>query len=189
MTPDVLAQWSTMLPALTQLPNPPRRIICHWTGGGPRANDIDRQSYHFIVEHDGRVVPGVHGIAANMRQIGRNAAYAAHTGGFNSFSIGLAFAGMAKWVPGGKTAFPLTKVQIETGIGFVALACRRYHLDPSNPLHLFTHTEAWTLHKVKGTVNDQKTDITHLPFLPALGPTQVGPYLRQLAVTALRALP
>jgi len=58
------------------------------------ANAVDRAHYHYIVQHDLSVVPGVHAVATNMRQLRGTDAYAAHTGGMNSFSIGLAFAGM-----------------------------------------------------------------------------------------------
>jgi hypothetical protein len=177
------------LPLMRDLPNPPRRIILHWTGGAAKANAVDRSRYHFVVENDGLVVLGTHPIAANMRQLRATDPYAAHTGGFNSFSIGLSFAGMLGWTPGGTTRHPLTQVQVESGMRFVAHLCRRYRLDPVNSTHLFTHTEAWTLHKVRGTVNHQKTDITHLPFLPTLKPQDVGPHLRQMAAVALRSIP
>jgi N-acetyl-anhydromuramyl-L-alanine amidase AmpD len=189
MTPELIAAWDKVIPSLKTLPNPPRRIILHWNGGANRANDLDRNHYHYIVEHDGRLVTGIHNVAANMRQLRAADKYAAHTGGMNSFSIGLSFAGMLNWVPGGTTRFPLTKVQIETGMQFVALLCKRYHLSPSNSAHVFTHTEAWTIHGVKGTVNHQKTDVSHLPHLPALKPQEVGPYLRTLAQSAFSALP
>lgn len=188
MSVEPVAAWAQLVPSLTSLPNAPKRIICHWTGGGPKANDVDKAHYHFIVEQDGNVVRGVHPVAENMRKLGRGTAYAGHTGGFNSFSVGVSFAGMASWVPGGTTKYPLTAVQVQTGMTFVAFLGQAYGLDPLNSSHVFTHTEAWTLHKVKGTVNDQKTDITYLPFKPDLGKAAVGPWLRQVAFDALRSL-
>ena len=37
-----------------------KRIVCHWTAGGYRAGDHDRESYHILIEGDGRLVRGDH---------------------------------------------------------------------------------------------------------------------------------
>lgn len=167
------------IPALAELPAAPRRVILHWTGGWPTANAVDLKHYHRVTEQSGRTVVGVHSIASNMRDTSRGGAYAQHTGGFNSFSIGAAVAGMwnasppKNWGP-----HPITAFQVDAWLHDVAAMCLEYRLDPSDPAHLFTHAEAWRLHRVKGKQNHQKTDLLYLPFRPDLKPDDVGPWLR-----------
>jgi len=184
-----------LIPALAGLPARPKRVVLHWTGGGPTANDIDKAHYHFIVNRDGTVVRGAHTVAQNMKQLSARDSYAGHTGGFNSFSIGVSFAGMADSGPvtakhpkGVFGPYPLTEAQVRAGLIFVALLCKTYGLDPKNVNHVFTHYEAWTVHKVKGQMNDQKFDITMLQFMPSLGKDQVGPWLRENAALHLKEL-
>lgn len=167
------------IPSLRELPAPPRRIILHWTGGGPRANSVDRKAYHYVVEHDGNIVQGVHPVAHNMQRTwGDN--YARHTGGMNSFSVGISFAGMMNSVsamnPG---PAPLKPGQVMAGLRFAAECCMAWNLDPLDPRQVFHHREAWELHGVKGTRNHTKPDITYLPFMPELRRTETGPWLRR----------
>ena len=35
-----------------------QRIVCHWTAGGPKATNLDRQHYHILIEDDGDLVRG-----------------------------------------------------------------------------------------------------------------------------------
>src|SRR5687767_5203754 len=69
-----------------------KRIICHWTAGGNKANAIDREHYHFLIEGDGTLVRGVHSIADNVSTKDKD--YAAHTLGCNTGSIGVSMCGM-----------------------------------------------------------------------------------------------
>lgn len=175
-----------VIPPLSELPAPPRRIILHWTGGGHRANEIDRKAYHYVVEHDGNIVQGVHSVAKNMQRVwGEN--YARHTGGLNSFSVGISFAGMRDSVnarnPG---PAPLKEGQVLAGLRFAAECCEEWNLNPLDPKHLFHHREAWELHGVRGTQNHVKPDITYLPFMPELRRTETGPWLRARCADFLR---
>lgn len=167
-----------MIPSLDELPAAPRRIILHWTGGGSRANEVDRKAYHYIVEHDGNVVQGVHPVARNMQRVwGED--YAHHTGGFNSFSVGISFAGMKDSVSAMRPGpAPLKPGQVMAGLRFAAECCDAWRLDPRDPAQVFHHREAWELHGVKGTQNHIKPDITYLPFMPELLRTETGPWLR-----------
>lgn len=168
-----------VIPSLGELPAPPRRIILHWTGGGSRANEVDRKAYHYVVEHDGNIVQGVHPVAHNMQRVwGDN--YAHHTGGFNSFSVGISFAGMKNSVSAANPGpAPLKSGQVLAGLRFAAECCDAWNLDPLNPAHVFHHREAWELHRVRGTQNHTKPDITYLPFIPELRRTETGPWLRR----------
>lgn len=175
-----------VIPTLRELPAPPRRIILHWTGGPHRANSVDRKAYHYVVEHDGNVVQGVFPVAKNMQRVWGDD-YAHHTGGFNSFSVGISFAGMMNFVSAGNVGpAPLKPGQVMAGLRFVAECCDAWNLDPLNPAHVFHHREAWELHGVKGTQNHQKRDITHLPFMPELGFSQTGPWMRRKIAELLR---
>lgn len=166
------------IPTLRELPAPPRRIILHWTGGGHRANSVDRKAYHYVVEHDGNIVQGVHPVADNMKRIWGDQ-YARHTGGMNSRSVGVSFAGMKDSVSARRPGpAPLKENQVLAGLRFVAECCEAWNLDPLNPAQCFHHREAWELHRVKGTRNHLKPDITYLPFLPELKRTETGPWLR-----------
>jgi hypothetical protein len=166
------------IPRLAELPAAPRRIILHWTGGPHRANSVDRKAYHYVVEHDGNVVQGVHPVAHNMRTL-TDDHYAHHTGGFNSFSVGVSFAGMMDSVSAARPGpAPLKPGQVMAGLRFVAECCDAWSLDPRDPDKVFHHREAWELHRVKGKVNHQKMDITFLPFMPELGFSDTGPWLR-----------
>ena len=175
------------IPPLNSLPARPKRIILHWTGGGHRANSVDRRHYHYVIEGDGTVVAGEHPVAANLRTPLKDGEYAAHTGGFNAGSVGVALAGMFGARRGGDAGpYPLTKAQIDTLITFVALLCDTWGLDPHDPAQLFTHHEAWTLHRVKGVSNPTKWDITTIPFRPDLEEDEVGPWLRWQIADRLR---
>jgi hypothetical protein len=178
------------VPEAADIPAPPRGIVLHWTAGGHKANSVDLGAYHYVVEGDGAVRRGAHPVAANLKQLRAGDSYAAHTGGFNSFRIGLSAAGMSQYAGPGKVGpFPLTKVQVERLCELAAYFCDLGGLSPLDPWHLCTHREVWTIHQVRGTRNDQKRDIDHLPFMPALGPNEVGPYLRKLTARYLTAAP
>jgi hypothetical protein len=89
-----------------------RSLSLHWTG-----DDYEKvfQSYHFCVT--GFQKPWVHhthDLRANMRDV-RLAAdepYAAHTFGRNSWSLGLAVAGMRAATPADFGSYPITAVQL-----------------------------------------------------------------------------
>lgn len=178
----MIERFGVQLPELADLPAAPRGIVLHWTGGSHRANSVDLGAYHLVVEGDGRVRLGRWSVAANMRQVS-GSAYAMHTGGFNSYRVGLSAAGMMGYEgPGRVGPYPLTEVQVERMAEIAGLLCALWGLNPLDPAHLCTHREVWTLHGVEGTQNHQKRDIEHLPFRPELEPDQVGDYLRGLAV-------
>jgi hypothetical protein len=167
------------IPTLAELPAAPRRIVLHWTAGAHRPNAIDLEHYHYLVTGDGEIVLGRHGVAANMRQLQRGDAYAAHTGGLNSYSVGVSFCAMWGAKPGGPFGpAPLLEDQVTAGLRFVGQLCAAWRLNPTDPEHLHTHTEAWTLHRVRGSRNHEKWDITVLPYLPEVPADRVGDLLR-----------
>lgn len=184
-----ISLWNVELPTLNDLPAPPKGVVVHWTGGGNRANAVDLAAYHYVVEGDGTVVRGKWSVAANMRRLSVGDSYAAHTGGWNSFHVGISAAGMKGYLsrssPG---TFPLKEAQVQRMMEVAAYFIDLAGLDPMNPLHLCSHQEVWTIHRIKGTRNHQKTDIEYLPFMPELKPAEVGDHLRKLAAKAIRAM-
>lgn len=119
------------------------RIVWHHTGGGYVPNHTDRAAYHRLIDGDGRVHSGLHRIEANAP--GRRmvaGSYAAHTGGLNSGSIGLAVCAMAGGVwanPRASVAFP-TPAQIDALISQTVALCRTYGIQPVRP-HVLSHAE------------------------------------------------
>jgi hypothetical protein len=111
-----------------------------------------------------------------MRRLTSGDEYAAHTAGFNSFSVGFSFCGMLGAQEGRRFGkFPLLEAQVRSGLHFVALCLQEWGLDPANPAHLFTHYEAQALH---GIPQRGKWDITELEFLPGISKYEIGPWLR-----------
>jgi hypothetical protein len=181
-----MTRWGVSMPLANELPALPRGVVLHWTGGGPRANSVDLGAYHYVVELDGKVKAGKWSVASNMR-LCSGGTYAMHTGGFNSYRVGISSAGMLNYVsPTRMGQHPLTEVQVRRMMEVAAHFIKLARLDPLNPAHLCTHQEVWTIHGVRGTQNHHKKDIEVLPFRPDLKPEEVGDYLRSLAAEALR---
>ena len=183
----MIVKWGVSLPEASELPALPRGVVLHWTGGGTRANSVALRAYHYVVESDATVEQGVFPVAANMRQITGDS-YAAHTGGWNSYRVGLSAAGMRGYAgrnePGDA---PLTAPQIRRLCELAAYSLSLNDLDPLNPAYLCTHLEVWTIHRVKGTRNHQKLDIEYLPFRPEIPRSEVGPFLRRLTAEIMSA--
>lgn len=123
--------------------------------------------------------------------------YAAHTRGFNAFSIGVSVCGMRNAVdrrpnfgvdPGPR---PITVQQIRSLIGTCVSLLAQYNLEPI-PEQFFTHYEAETLHGVDqipvgpGT---WKWDITWLPHRPDMLKEDVGPWIREQVVRWKKRFP
>ncbi len=90
--PSVIAAGSALPSGWLPAANP-QRIITHWTAGGYKVNDDDRQHYHFIIDGACSIYRGAHLISANDAT--KDGIYAAHTRGLNTCSIGVAVACMA----------------------------------------------------------------------------------------------
>ena len=152
-----------------------KRIITHWTGGGGRANSIDKQHYHKIVEHDGNIVDGNESPEDNI--VTSDGDYAAHTRNLNTGSIGVSMAGMA-----GATEYPLdygsapiNRVQFEAACRLLAELHLAYGI-PVTRQTCLTHAE---VEPTLGVKQRQKWDLTVLPFDASIrGAIPVGDYMR-----------
>lgn len=184
-----------------------RRLILHWTAGGhePTAEELLR--YHYLVAHMAgetdepeddwskivngvppeRNLRGLAGVPAAHRDPEHG--YAAHTAGFNSWSLGVSLCGMRDAVdrrpdlgvyPGPS---PITTQQLLALFSLLVWLLNSHNLDPV-PDQLFTHYEAETLHGVdqvpKGP-GTWKWDVSWVPHRPDLGKDDVGDWLREQA--------
>ena len=141
-----------------------KRVIAHWSAGGHKVSEIDREHYHIIWGGDGIPVRGDHEISDNVRT--GDGDYAAHTRGCNTGSIGVSLACMAGAVenPFKPGKFPMTKVQWDAMIDGIAQLCRFYKI-PVTPQTVLSHAE------VQGTLGirqNGKWDFTRLAFDPSV---------------------
>lgn len=159
-----------------------RRIIVHWTAGGPKASDYTRQHYHFLIEDDGALVKGVDVRLNQFPKVSRG--YAPHTLNANTGAIGVALCGMLNAVesPFDPGPYPLTEVQWERAMLALAALCSRYRIAPSKT-QLLSHAE---VQGALGIKQRGKWDIARLPFKPELkNATEVGDLMRHSVATLL----
>ena len=152
-----------------------KRIIIHWTGGSYEINQHILDSYHYVVTKDGGIIPCNHRPEDNENCQDGN--YAAHTGGGNTGSIGVAMLGMyytGKQTPK-DTKYPLTKVQVERCFKLCAELCDKYDIKPS-PDTVLTHYEFGK--KNPNTSSSHKPDIVFLPPYSWIEQDDVGKFIR-----------
>ncbi len=151
------------------------RVILHWTAGTNVVSSHDKEAYHFIIGGDGSVHDGKHKPEANIST--SDGAYAAHTRGCNTGSIGVAVAGMfgAREAPFHAGAYPIRQVQVDALVRLVADLCRKYGI-PVTPRTVLSHAE---VQPTLGIIQAGKWDISWLPgmTLPR-DPVSVGNELR-----------
>lgn len=151
-----------------------KRIILHWTGGRYYPNIIDRQHYHFMIDGDGEVYTGKFTPEDNLNCY--DGAYAKHTGGGNTGSIGIALCGMYEYrKPSVVGNYPLTHIQFERAYKLCADLCKKYALTIS-PVTVMTHYE-FGKNNPK-TESAGKPDISYIPYEPNIAPDKVGDFIR-----------
>ena len=153
-----------------------QRTITHWTGGGSRANEGDLSHYHFVTEHDGKVLRGKEKPEDNIVTSDGN--YARHVLNLNTGSIGVAMAGMHGAVesPFDAGPSPITEKQFEAHCLLLAELHRQYSIPVSRKTCL-THAE---VEPTLGVKQKGKWDLTRLPFKPEIrGAIPVGDYMRE----------
>lgn len=153
-----------------------RRIILHWTGGALYPNAADLKHYHYLIDADAVVHKGVCSVEDNDNcSDGR---YAAHTGGGNTRSIGVAVCGMMGFVSKSKTGNQLlTRKQVERMFRLCAeLLHEEGHLSVT-PENLLTHHEFGLLNPKTSSAG--KIDIIYLPPFPNLAPEEIGHFIRR----------
>lgn len=135
-------------------------------------NSTEFQHYHHLIDKDGVIHEGVYKPEDNENcSDGR---YAAHTGGGNTGSIGVALCGMLGYnSPQDVGEYPLTAEQVEAGFKFCATLIKKYNLQLSN---VITHYEFGKLHP--DTSSAGKIDITYLPSYPEVKAEEMGGFIR-----------
>ena len=153
-----------------------KRIIIHWTAGTYQPNNTDFEHYHYLVNGDGMVINGKFKPEDNLNC--NDGKYAAHTGGGNTGSIGIAMCGRAGYSSAkgiSRTKYPLTKVQCERCFKLVAELCQKYNLQVT-PQTVLTHYEFGKSHP--NTSSAGKIDIVYLPPYGIMEQLKVGNFIR-----------
>ena len=152
-----------------------KRIIIHWTGGTNNPTNHEKECYHFLIDGKGEKHNGF--LKPEDNENCNDGKYAAHTGGGNTGSIGVAVCGM--YVPQGVnikcTKYPLTKVQCERMFKLCADLCKKYNI-PITPDTVMTHYEFGVKHP--NTTSHHKPDITYLSPWQKVEPARIGDFIR-----------
>jgi len=152
-----------------------RRIINHWTAGGFTPNKTDLLHYHYLIDCGGKLYKGVYPVSANDNCKANS--YAAHTGGGNTKSVGLAVCGMAGFVSPQKPGnYKLSRIQIEKMFEINALILKSEGWEKADRTNLLTHYEFGKLHPFTSSAG--KIDITFLPPFPSLKADEIGDFIR-----------
>ena len=141
-----------------------KRVIAHWSAGGHKVSEIDREHYHIIWGGDGIPVRGDHAISDNVTA--GDGDYAAHTGGCNTGSIGVSLACMAGAVesPFDTGRFPMTARQWDAMIEASPSSASSTGF-PVTPQTVLSHAE---VQKTLGIRQRGKWDFTRLSFDPSV---------------------
>ena len=151
-----------------------KRIILHWTAGTGFPTSYEKKFYHFLVDKNGKTHLGEYEPEANLDV--KSGRYAAHTGGGNTGSIGVAACGMAGFVSANDAGkYPLTRVQLEAVFALCASLCDKYSI-PVTPSSVMTHYEFGL--KNPTTTSAGKVDLTYLSPFPELETRNIGGFIR-----------
>lgn len=151
-----------------------KRIIIHWTAGGYYPTEYEKEHYHFLIDKDGIIYNGK--FRPEDNEICKLGKYAAHTGGGNTGSIGVAICGMAGFINKlsvGK--YPILKKQFEKTMEFCANLVKKYNLEVT-PQSVLTHYEFGI--KNPRTTSAGKIDIIYLPPYSWVEKNEVGSFIR-----------
>lgn len=154
-----------------------KRIIIHWTAGAYKPNATDLEHYHYLIDDKGKVYEG--NFKPEDNENCNDGHYAAHTGGGNTGSIGVAMCGMWGFQNSKNVGkYPLTKKQCEATFKLIAELCKKYNI-AITPETVLTHYEFGRLHP--STSSAGKIDISFIPYLPKLSPNEIGDFIRNKA--------
>lgn len=151
-----------------------KRIVLHWSAGRYYPSEFEKQYYHFLIDAEGRVYSGKYTPEDNENCI--DGRYAAHTGGGNTGSIGVCLCGMYGYKsPTDYGFFPITKIQFEACMKFIAQLCEKYSLQIS-PTTVLTHYEFGRQNPKTSSVG--KIDIVYLPPYSWVAKEDIGNFIR-----------
>jgi len=151
-----------------------KRIIIHWTAGVGSPNIVDLEHYHYLIDAEGKIYSGKFNPEDNENCT--DGKYAAHTGGGNTGSIGVALCGMSGFSGVNKTGkYPLTRVQCERMFQLVAQLAKKYKISVNSD-SVMTHYEFGLKHPK--TASKGKIDIIYLPPFPEIKKDAIGDFIR-----------
>ena len=143
------------------------KIILHWTAGTNKANQVERDHYHYIVQGDGSVTLGKYKPEDNMNC--KDGKYAAHCGGGNTGAIGIALSGAPN------TNYPINRQQLEAMCKLAASLSIKYGIRVTSKT-IISHAEFGNAHP--NTTSYGKVDINRLPCVGIYGVKECGDWLR-----------
>ena len=151
-----------------------KRIIIHWSAGKYYPTEYEKKFYHYLVDKEGNVCKGIYSPQDNYDC--SDGYYAAHTGGGNTNSIGICMCAMLGFYSSDNVGnYPITKIQFEACMKFVAELCKTYNLS-INQDTVLTHYEFGR--KYPSTTSRGKIDIIWLPPYPTVKTNEVGAFIR-----------
>lgn len=151
-----------------------KRLIIHWTAGAAVPNCHEKECYHYLVDNLGKIHEGVFKPEANENC--KTGLYAAHTGGGNTGSIGIALCGMMGFKDKKNLGnYPITRVQFEAAMQLCSVLIKKYGIQISKNTVL-THYEFGKLNPKTSSAG--KIDITYLPPFPWLEKEDIGDFIR-----------
>lgn len=151
-----------------------RRIIIHWTAGGYTPSDYEKQFYHYLVDDKGNVHDGIYKPEDNLNC--NDGKYAAHTGGGNTGSIGIAMCAMAGFKNKANVGdYPITPKQFEATMQLCAKLVKKYNLKVT-PDSVLTHYEFGK--KNPKTSSAGKIDIIFIPPYDWVVQNDCGSFIR-----------
>ena len=154
-----------------------KRIILHWTAGAYTPNATDLEHYHYLITGKGQIVKGKYSVEDNENC--NDGVYAAHCGGGNTDTIGVAVCAMAGFSSRQKVGkYPITKVQCERLFKLIAELVKKYTiLIAANTV--MTHYEFGKAHPYTSSYG--KIDIIYLPPYPQIAQWNIGEFIRNKA--------
>lgn len=131
-------------------------VVWHWTGGTHQANSIDVQHYHWVVNGDGSIVPGV-SPTRNFHPCPAN--YGAHTRNLNSgwLAISLSCLGGPGTNESNQGQWPMTKAQADVMVAISVQLAEHYGIPVQRP-----------------SKSDRRGFLSHAEVQDALGISQAG---------------
>lgn len=151
-----------------------KRIILHWTAGKHFPTTYEKQFYHFLIDKNGIIHNGKYSPEDNNNC--KDGKYAAHTGGGNTGSIGVAMCSMENFNTQKKYSnYPITPKQFESCMEFCAKLCKKYNIEIT-PQTVMTHYEFGNNHTKTSSFG--KIDIIYLPTHPYIAKQDIGNFIR-----------
>ena len=151
-----------------------KRIFLHWSAGGYTSSQVDFEHYHFLVLKNGDILKGKYTPEDNLNC--NDGHYAAHTGGFNTGSIGIALCAMYGYKnPKNPGNYPFLRVQGEAMWAYCATLLKKYGLKPLKDTVL-THYEVGKM--LPNSTSAGKIDISFIPYEPLITADEAGDYIR-----------